>query len=89
MNKKEELVALGIPEERAEDLFDLYLSDIRKLEDHYMETAKETERLRTAISATVNLIKKTDTLKRIVQYVNSAHYRDERAAAEEGDSKCQ
>lgn len=74
---KEEVLALGVPEDKYREFQTLYNRDLNKLSKHYERAeADEGYQTRSAIHAMLKMIKKPKTLHDILKYINKAYYRE-------------
>lgn len=80
--KRELLEELGVPEEKWKELRAEYWSDVNKAakrleckkNEGQLTSENEEWLTRSAIDAMLKLIKRPETLDRILQYINKAYY---------------
>lgn len=73
---KQEFMDMGLTEDQITLIQNKWYQDIRRIEEHYMGMAKEAENTRVAICSVVHVIKQPETLQKILNYVNSAYYKE-------------
>ncbi len=73
---KEEIIALGVPEEKYREFQRVYSRDVNKAAKHERMTEGIDQETRAAIHAMLKLIKRPETLGKILKYVNSAYYNE-------------
>lgn len=74
---KKVILDSGVTENQLDLIYDMYFSDLRKIEDYYQGEAKQAEDTRAAITAMIQVISNPATLKRILKFVNTAYYKDD------------
>ena len=72
---RQEVLALGVPEEKYKEFQELYNRDLNSRVASRMAEDNESS-LRSAINAMLKLIKHPETLNGILKYINTAYYRE-------------
>ena len=75
MNKNE-VLALGVPEEKYREFQYYYNRDLEKLANRKRTEEDVNWETRSAIQSMLKLIKRPETLKAILVYVNSAYFKE-------------
>lgn len=73
---REEVLALGVPEEKYKEFQYLYNRDLEKAANRKCRLDDEGGQTRSAIYAMLKLIKRPETLNSILKYINTAYYRE-------------
>lgn len=73
---KEEILSLGVPEDKYRAFQAMYSRDLNKLANHKKAEEDADWATRSAIHAMLKLIKRPETLNRILRYINSAYYNE-------------
>lgn len=71
---KEEVLSLGVPESKYRAFQIAYQRDLNKMANHKRESEDADWQTRSAILAMLKLIKRTDTLHRILRYIYKEYY---------------
>ena len=71
---REEVLALGVPEEKYKEFQYLYNRDLEKAANRKCQTDEEGGQTRSAIHAMLKLIKRPETLDSILKYINRSYY---------------
>lgn len=74
---KEEVLALGVPEDKYRAFQMAYNADLNKRIEQKRETDDADWLTRNAITAMVKLIKKPESLKCILDYINKTYWKGE------------
>lgn len=73
---KEEILALGVPEEKYREFQRIYSRDVNRAAKHERTVEGIDQETRAAIHAMLKLIKRPETLGKILKYVNTAYYNE-------------
>lgn len=71
---KEEILALGVPEDKYRDFQRIYSRDVNRAAKHERKMDGIDQDTIAAIHAMLKLIKRPETLLKILKYVNKAYY---------------
>ena len=71
---KDEVLSLGVPEDKYRAFQMAYQRDLNKLAKRQRAAEDADQLTRSAIHAMLELIKRPETLDRILQYINKAYY---------------
>lgn len=73
---RQEVLALGVPEEKYKEFQYFYNRDLEKAANRKHAEEDADWQTRSAIHAMLKLIKRPETLKAILVYVNSAYFKE-------------
>lgn len=86
--KKEELIALGIPEDRVKEASRIWHEELRKLVSVAAEKdSKTAAMLRDAISCLLPTIKSISSLRRVLRAASTAYYKEDLARSRKRDEE--
>lgn len=73
---RDEVLALGVPENKYKEFQYLYNRDIEKAAKRLRKLEDSDVQIKSAIFSMLKLIKKPETLEGILKYINNAYYRE-------------
>ena len=74
--KKEELLAFGVPADKVRAFQAAYMKDLNKLAVKKRREEDENHETRAAIAAMLQMIKRRETLRRILLFINKEYFRE-------------